>query len=98
MTSTAATLPDTASGLLARARSQRVAADRAEADLLRTALSWAELHVADHVDEAEVYGRADVFGQRAGVPLAGPGAPLVAEFATAELAAALGAGPEAGKR
>ena len=98
MTSTATTIPDTASVLLTRARSQREAADRAEADLLATALAWAGLHVVHRVDEAEVYGRPDVFGQRAGVPLAGPGAPLVAEFATAELAAALGMGPEAGKR
>ncbi|WP_432479662.1 DUF222 domain-containing protein [Nocardioides sp. GXQ0305] len=94
----ASSLPDTASGLLARSRSQRAVADRAEADLLRTAFEWAALHEAEHLDDAECYGRPGRFGGERGLPLAGPGAPLVAEFATAELAAALRLGPEAGKR
>lgn len=98
MSSTAATLPDTASGLLASAREERRTADEAEARLLQVTVRWAALHETDHLDDAESYGRPDLFGQRAGLPIAGPGAPLVEEFATAELAAALGMGPEAGKR
>ncbi len=91
-------VPDTASGLLSTARGCRERADRAEAELLGVAVEWAGLHVAGHVDDAECYGGPDVFGNGRGVPIAGPGAPLVTEFATAEFAAAVGLGPEAGKR
>ncbi len=42
-------------------------------------------------------GYAGGFGDTA-VPLAGPGAPLVAEFSIAEFAAAVGLSTEAGKR
>ncbi len=96
--STASRVPDTASGLLAAAREERRAADLAEAWLLGLAVAWAGLHVAEHVDDAECYGRPDVFGNGRGVPIAGPGAPLVSEYAAAEFAAAVGLGPEAGKR
>jgi hypothetical protein len=98
MTSTATAATDSASGLLAAAREERRTADAAEARLLRRAAEWAALHVAEHVDDAECYGRPDVFGNGGGVPIAGPGAPLVTEFATAEFAVAVGLGPEAGKR
>ena len=98
MTSTATAATDTASGLLATARGCRERSDRAEAELLQTAARWAGLHVAEHLDDAECYGRPGVFGHGRGVPIAGPGAPLVTEFATAEFAAAVGLGPEAGKR
>ncbi len=96
--STASRVPDTASRLLAAARDERRAADRAEARLLGLAVAWAGLHVAEHLDDAERYGRPDVFGNGRGVPIAGPGAPLVSEYAAAEFAAAVGLGPEAGKR
>jgi hypothetical protein len=96
MTSTAAaTVPDTASGVLAFARGRRVAADRAEADLLRAAVQWAVLHPAVTLDDAETFRLRG--GGETGIPLAGPGAPLVAEFAVAEFAAAVGMGPESGK-
>ena len=98
MTSTATETTDTASGLLAAAREERRTADLAEARLLRLAAEWAGLHVAEHLDDAECYGGPDVFGHGGGVPIAGPGAPLVTEFAAAEFAAAVALGPEAGKR
>jgi len=98
MTSTATAATDTASGLLAAARGCRERADRAEAELLQTAARWAGLHVAEHLDDAECYGRPDVFGKGRGVPIAAPGAPLVTEYAAAEFAAAVGLGPEPGKR
>jgi len=66
MTNTASIVPDTASGLLATARGCRERADRAEAELLQTAVEWAGLHVAEHVDDAECYGRPDVFGHGGG--------------------------------
>lgn len=88
-------LPDTASGVLAAARARRAAADQAEADLLQLAVQWAILHPAETVDDAEGFRLRS--GGETAVGLAGPGAPLVAEFSVAEFAAAVGLGTEAGK-
>src|SRR5215210_5667618 len=88
--------PDHGSGVLAAARERRAVADRAEADLLELAVQWAVIHPAESVEEAETI-RLRAFGDT-GIPVAGPGAPLVAEFSVAELSAALGLGTEAGKR
>ena len=77
---------DTAGGVLARAVDRRRVADRAEAELLQLAAHWADLH-------AVLGGDPDGFrvpGMERLVPLAGPGTPAVAEFAAAELGAALG--------
>ena len=41
------TAADTAAGVLAFARHRRAAADAAEADLLRAACAWADLHPAE---------------------------------------------------
>ncbi len=86
--------------MLAFAREQRAVADRAEANLLQAAVVWAAQHPAESLEAAEVFrtsGYAGGFGDTA-VPLAGPGAPLVAEFSIAEFAAAVGLSTEAGKR
>lgn len=63
---------------------------RREADvaLLRAAAEWGERHPATALDCAG-WGERDLHGEGV-TPLAGPGAPLVAEFAPIELAAALG--------
>ena len=96
MTSTTTVeVPDTASGVLAFAREQRAAADRAERRLLEAAVQWAVIHPAETLDDAETFRLRS--GGESGVPLAGPGAPLVAEFSVAEFAAAVGIGTEAGK-
>jgi 5-methylcytosine-specific restriction endonuclease McrA len=84
------TAADTAAGLLAFARDRRAAADAAEVDLLRAACSWADLHPAESIGDAVRFGDTPV-------PVAGPGAPLVAEFCVAEFAAALGLPTETGK-
>ena len=89
-------LPETPAGLLGFARRRRAEADRAEADLLRAAVGWAVLHPAESVHEAETIHLRS-FGDT-GIPVAGPGAPLVAEFSVAEFAAAIGLPTEAGKR
>ena len=91
MTSTAA-VPDldTAGAVLGFARDRRAAADAAEADLLQDAVTWAGLHPAESIGEAVRFG--DTPG-----PVAGPGAPLVAEFCVAEFAAAVGLPTETGK-
>jgi hypothetical protein len=91
---------DAPADVLAFAREQRVAADRAEARLLQAAVVWADQHPAESVEAAEVFrapGYWGGFGDTA-VPIAGPGAPLVAEFSVAEFAAAVGLSTEAGKR
>src|SRR3954463_16242804 len=77
------TAADTAAGVLAFPRDRRAAADAAEADLLRAACAWAALHPAESITDAVRFGDTPV-------PVAGPGAPLVAEFCVAEFAAAVG--------
>jgi hypothetical protein len=96
MTTAAREELDTASAVLDFARTRRADADRAEADLLRAAVTWAELHPAESILEAETLAEG-AYGE-AGMPLAGEGAPLVAEFAVTEYAAALGLSTDAGKR
>ena len=54
------------------------------------ACSWADLHPAESIGDAVRFGDTPV-------PVAGPGAPLVAEFCVAEFAAALGLPTETGK-
>src|SRR6187431_3062591 len=85
-----ATAADTAAGVLAQARADRAAADAAEARLLFHAVTWADLHPAESIADAARFGDTPV-------PVAGPGAPLVAEFCVAEFAAALGLPTETGK-
>ena len=71
----------------------RAIADAAEARLLQHAVDWAAMHSTDSIDEAEMLvGYGDQ-----GMPLAGEGAPLVAEFAVTEFAAAIGLSTDAGK-
>src|SRR3989337_625960 len=85
---------DTAAAVLGFARDRRAAADRAEADVLFAAVTWAEQHPPESVDLAATWvcGGGDT-----GLPLAGPGAPLVAEFCVAEFAAALGRSTDSGR-
>src|SRR4029079_367345 len=90
MTSTAVPDLDTAAAVLEHARDRRRIADAAEADLLQDAVTWAELHPAESIADAVRFGDTPV-------PVAGPGAPLVAEFCVAEFAAAVGLPTETGK-
>ncbi len=61
---------------------------------------WAVIHPAETLDDAEGYAsRVHLAGvDEQPLTLAGPGAPLVREFAVAEFAAAIGVSTEAGKR
>ena len=88
-------VPADAAGVLAFARERRAVADRAEFEVFCSAVQWAVLHPAESLAASEPF-RLRSGGEHA-IGLAGPGAPLVAEFAVAEFAAALGMGPEAGK-
>src|SRR5689334_3805792 len=84
--------------VLERATAAVAARRRAEVEVLESALAWAHAHpIASQGDAAgwrsEAIPRpgtyaAAMFGEKA-IPIAGPGAPLVAEFAVFELAAAL---------
>ena len=76
---------------------------RAEVQVLEAALEWAHSHAAAPGEPVAGWRSetihepgtvAALFGEQA-VPLAGPGTPLVAEFAPAELAAALDVSHEA---
>src|SRR3954469_8765827 len=88
--------PDTATEVLAAARAERGAADRAEARLCQLAVQWAVMHPVESIHDPATYV-ARGYGETE-MALAGAGAPTVAEYAVPELSAALGLSTEAGKR
>ena len=79
---------DSAGDVLSYARGRRADAQAAEADVFAAAATWAELHPAESIHQAAAWSESS-FGE-APLVLAGPGAPLVAEFCVAEFGAALG--------
>jgi hypothetical protein len=83
---------DTATAVLGYARGRRADADRAEADVLFAAVTWAEQHPPESIALAATWP-----GTEDDLTLAGPGAPLVAEFCIAELALALGVSTDSGR-
>ena len=85
---------DSASAVLGFARDRRAAAERAEADVLFAAVTWAEQHPPESTELAATWVSG---GGDTGLPLAGPGAPLVAEFGIAEFAAAIGRSTDSGR-
>ncbi len=84
---------DCPSEVLVFARERRAAANAAEADVLVAAALWAEQHPPESIHPAATW----TTGGETGLPLAGQGAPLVAEFCIAELAVALGMSSDAGR-
>src|SRR5215212_7026901 len=84
-----------AAAVLAAARGFRRDANAAEAGVLAKAVEWAHLHEVDDLADAATWmaGR----GVDTGIPIAGEGAPLVSEFAVAELATALGLSATSGR-
>ena len=85
----------TAGALLRAIRARRVDEERAAADQLVLAAQWADLHPPESIHSAATF---TVPGCEHEEPIAGPGAPLVAEFCIAELGAALGMSTFAAKR
>src|SRR6476646_7116739 len=75
----------TGTQVLAYAREQQHVARVAETNVLLAALAWAELHPVESILDA-----ACVPGTQQQLAVAGPGAPMVAEFCIPELGAALG--------
>ena len=84
------TAADTAAGVLAHARDRPPGRGRRRGRPAPRRLAWADLHPAESIGDAVRFGDTPV-------PVAGPGAPLVAEFCVAEFAAAVGLPTETGK-
>ena len=76
------------------ARESQAAANRAQADLMVAAVTWAEQHPPESIDEAATWITP---GGDTGLTLAGEGAPLVAEFCIAEFALAIGRSTDGGR-
>src|SRR4051794_14658473 len=91
MTSTEDAL-DTPAGVLSAVRDEVAAVMVAECNKMVLAIAWAAMHSVDSMDDAACYP-----GFESEMALAGPGAPLVAEFAVAELALALRVTTDAGR-
>jgi hypothetical protein len=81
--------------LLATIRSAREDEDRAAAQQLVLAAAWADLHPPESIHDAASF---TVPGCEHEEPIAGEGAPLVAEFCVAELGTTLGITTTAAKR
>ncbi|WP_182526097.1 HNH endonuclease [Nocardioides dongkuii] len=90
---TTAPVLDTAADVLSRVRAERQVEHQAAANLLTAAVAWAGIH---SVDERDSYLAAVVPGTEGELMVAGPGAPLVAEFSVCEFAAAMGITTDAG--
>jgi hypothetical protein len=97
MEATAAIEVDTPAEVLAAVRAETVAAHRAEARKLELAVAWAAMHSADSIYEAATLWAPRLGFEEEALPIAGEGAPLVAEFSVAEFAAALGLPTEHGR-
>jgi len=83
--------PGSPGAVLAVARSAKAAELAAGVDLMVAAVEWAAMHEPVPGDEAAWFVQGEF------LPIAGEGAPLVAEFAVAEFAAAIGLTTDAGK-
>jgi hypothetical protein len=85
---------DSSADVLRVAREARAAAMRADAVLLTAAVTWAEQHPPESIDEAATWITP---GGDTGLTLAGECAPLVAEFCIAEFALAIGRSTDGGR-
>ncbi|MFC7727951.1 HNH endonuclease, partial [Nocardioides sp. GCM10028917] len=85
----------TASAILSAIRAQRVDEERAAAAQLVLAAQWADLHPPESIHDAAAF---TVPGCEHEEPIAGEGAPLVAEFCLAELGTVLGISTTAAKK
>src|SRR5205085_11120144 len=80
-----------AASVLARVRRTQEEVRAGEVKIVQEAIEWARLHEVDEAsDDAATWGDTPV-------PLAGEGAPRIAEFSIPEFAAAVGMKTEAGR-
>jgi hypothetical protein len=78
--------------VLAALHDRHLVVNQAEIDKLRLAVRWAIMHPVESLDHA-----ATVDGTEGELAIAGPGAPLVAEFCVGDLALALDMSSDAGR-
>src|SRR3954469_14243084 len=83
---------DTPSGVLAALSERQAVGSQVEIDKLGLAVEWAVMHPVESIDHA-----ATMPGTEGELAIAGPGAPLVAEFCVAELALVLQMSTDAGR-
>ncbi|WP_127479467.1 HNH endonuclease [Nocardioides pantholopis] len=83
---------DSPAAVLVFVRAEQAAAEAAQVRVLEGAVAWAAMHSTDCLDDA-----ACLPGAEGEVAIAGPGAPLVTEFAPLELGAALGMSSDAAR-
>jgi hypothetical protein len=84
-----------AADVLSAIRDRKTAEERAAADQLVLAAAWADLHPPESIHDAAAF---TVPGCEHEEPIAGEGAPLVAEFCVAELGGVLGITSTAAKK
>jgi hypothetical protein len=82
-------------GVLSAIRARKAAEEQAAADQLVLAAAWADLHPPESIHDAASF---TVPGCEHEEPIAGEGAPLVAEFCVAELGGVLGISTTAAKK
>src|SRR6478752_7342465 len=83
---------DSPDQVLAALHSSHQVATQVEIDKLHLAIQWAIIHPVESINHA-----ATLDGSEGELAIAGPGAPLVAEFCIADLALALGMSSDAGR-
>ena len=99
MTATASTRTevDTPAEVLGAVRAAKVAENLEAARKLQLAVDWAAMHSVDSMEAAATLWAPRLGFEEEAAPVAGPGAPLVAEFCVAEFAAAVGMPTEVGR-
>ena len=88
---------DTPAEVLGAVRASRVVENLEAARQLQLAVDWAAMHSVDSIHDAATLWAPRLGFEEEAVPVAGPGAPLVAEFCVAEFAAAMGMPTEVGR-
>ncbi|GAA4721540.1 HNH endonuclease signature motif containing protein [Nocardioides conyzicola] len=83
---------DSPDQVLAALHDRHLVGNQVEIDKLELAVAWAVMNPTDTLDDA-----ATVDGTQGELAVAGPGAPLVAEFCVGDLALALGMSTDAGR-
>jgi hypothetical protein len=96
-TATTPTEVDTPAEVLGAVRASRVAENLEAARQLQLAVDWAAMYSVDSIHDAATLWAPRLGFEEDAVPVAGPGAPLVAEFCVAEFAAAIGMPTEVGR-
>ncbi len=96
-TPTRRTEVDSPGEVLGAVRASKAAENVEAARQLRLAVDWAAMHSVDSIHDAATLWAPRLGFEEEAVPVAGPGAPLVAEFCVAEFAAALGVPTEVGR-